>query len=162
MPTIVTVENKDKLKGEPFFANAENGDIALMFVKAMRAILYRPSENKIIEVGIYNVAPVAMSTINVATTSVKATVTIRNGTSISGLANLVAKRIILNEDIKVAFVGNAVKRTYLKTIIIDITGKNTKIVSELAKFLGATVTKLPVGESKSKSDILIIAGKDMK
>jgi hypothetical protein len=49
-PTLATVTNVEKLKDQPFFANAQNGDKALVYSKAGKAILYRPSTNRIIEV----------------------------------------------------------------------------------------------------------------
>ncbi|TAL51407.1 hypothetical protein EPN81_00010 [Patescibacteria group bacterium] len=48
-PLINTVSEVEKLKGEPFFAKAQNGDKVLVFSK--RAILYRPSVDKVVEVG---------------------------------------------------------------------------------------------------------------
>ena len=49
-PTIATVTDLSKLQGQKFFAHAEKGDIVLMYAKAQKAILYSPSQNKIIEV----------------------------------------------------------------------------------------------------------------
>lgn len=48
-PTMATVSNKEKLKSQPFFENAENGDKVLVYTKAQQAILYRPSTKKVIE-----------------------------------------------------------------------------------------------------------------
>lgn len=49
-PTVATILDTSKLKGQSFFNNAQNGDKLLAFTKAMKAVLYRPSTNKIIEV----------------------------------------------------------------------------------------------------------------
>jgi hypothetical protein len=50
VPQIATVLDKDALKDQAFFLNSENGDKVLIYSKAMKAVLYRPSTNKIIEV----------------------------------------------------------------------------------------------------------------
>ena len=48
-PTIAAVSDAAKAKKQSaFFANDENGDKVLMYVKAGQAILYRPSTNKIV------------------------------------------------------------------------------------------------------------------
>jgi len=54
-PTVATVTDASKVKDQPFFANAQNNDKVLIYQKAAKAILYRPSENRIIEVGAVNI-----------------------------------------------------------------------------------------------------------
>ena len=49
--TIATVTNVETLTSQPFFANAQNGDKVLIYKNAKKAYLYRPSINKIIEIG---------------------------------------------------------------------------------------------------------------
>jgi len=49
-PTIATVTDKEKLPPQPFYARAEKGDKILLFTKARKAYLYRPSRDKLIEV----------------------------------------------------------------------------------------------------------------
>lgn len=49
-PTLATVTDREKLTGQDFFANAQNGDKLLVYPKAQKAILFRPSTGKIIEV----------------------------------------------------------------------------------------------------------------
>ena len=48
-PTVATVLDKEKLKDQPFFVKAENGDKLVVFAQNKKALLYRESSNKIIE-----------------------------------------------------------------------------------------------------------------
>jgi cell division protein FtsL len=48
-PTIAIVKNVSQLKSEAFFDSAQNGDYLIVYAQAKKAILYRPSDNKIIE-----------------------------------------------------------------------------------------------------------------
>lgn len=54
-PTVATVEDKTKLSSE-FLRAAENGDKLLLFKDAKKVILYRPSIDRIIEVGPISIA----------------------------------------------------------------------------------------------------------
>lgn len=54
-PTIASVVDASKLSGQAFFANAQNGDKVIMYAQAKKAILYRPSTDKIIEVAPINI-----------------------------------------------------------------------------------------------------------
>jgi hypothetical protein len=49
-PTVATVSDANALRDQPFFAYAEAGDQVLIYTKAKKAILYRPSLNKLVEV----------------------------------------------------------------------------------------------------------------
>ena len=48
---LATVTDITKLKSEKFFTNALNGDYIVLFPSVMKAVLYRPSINKIVEIG---------------------------------------------------------------------------------------------------------------
>ncbi len=54
-PTVATVSDSDKLKDQQFFKNAKTGDKVLIYTSTKRAILYRPSEHRIIDVGAVNI-----------------------------------------------------------------------------------------------------------
>jgi len=51
-PLIATITDKEKLREQVFFSKAQNGDKILFFMNSPKAILYRPSVNKIIEVSL--------------------------------------------------------------------------------------------------------------
>lgn len=56
-PAIVTVVDKSKIQNIPFLQrSAKNGDKVLVYSKAKKAILYRPSEKKIVDVGPVSIA----------------------------------------------------------------------------------------------------------
>ncbi len=54
-PTIATVVDAAKVKTQAFFTNAQNGDKVLLYSKSGKAILYRPTTNKIVEVAPINI-----------------------------------------------------------------------------------------------------------
>lgn len=51
IPTIATVTDAEKIRNQPFLMKAENGDKVIVYSNAKKAILYRPSIDKIVEVG---------------------------------------------------------------------------------------------------------------
>lgn len=67
VPTIATVSDLEKLKGQAFFAKAKVGDKVLIYQKASRAYLYDPVANKILEV-----APITLGSGTVPATKVSA------------------------------------------------------------------------------------------
>lgn len=54
-PTLATVADPTKLKDQAFFTNAKVGDQVLIYTQAKKAILYRPSTNKIVEIAPVNI-----------------------------------------------------------------------------------------------------------
>ena len=57
-PTLATVSDPEKLKSQPFFANAQIGDKVLIYTASKKVILWRPSISKIVEISGLNVSPV--------------------------------------------------------------------------------------------------------
>ena len=75
-PTVATVTDPEKLKDQPFFANAKNGDKVLIYTTAKKAILYDPNLNRIVEVAPLSLganAPTTGATTPPATTGTKPT-----------------------------------------------------------------------------------------
>jgi len=161
-PTVATIADKEKLKDQPFFAKAENGDKILAFTKAMQAILYRPSANKII-----NVAPILIDQTagveeNKPTAQIPSGLKISyyNGTETVGLSGQAEKAVkTAYSNYQTAALGNASKKDYTETLVIDLSGTHAKEAGEIASLLKGRVSFLPEGESKPDADILIISGK---
>lgn len=57
-PEVRTVVDINKVQINPFFEKAKNGDKLLLYLVAKKAFLYRPSINKIINVGPLTANPI--------------------------------------------------------------------------------------------------------
>ncbi len=66
-PTIATVTDTNALKGQPFFENAKVGDKILIYIKAQKAILFDPSEDKVVEIAPIDTSEISTTTATAAT-----------------------------------------------------------------------------------------------
>ena len=160
--TVATVSDTTKLQGQTFFAKAQNGDKVLIYPKSGIAILYRPTTDKIINVGPVNTQSDTSQSITsasqAATTSVK--IALYNGTQTNGLTKKVEESLATLNSLKTTVTAKAnAANNYADSVVVDLTGKNAQTAKQLATFAKGKVTSLPSGEVKPEgADILIILG----
>ena len=161
-PTIAKVSDITKLQGQPFFQKAKNGDYVLIYSKSEEAILYDPTENKIVQIGPINInqSSPQQAALGAQTKAQPLRVVIENGTIVAGLAKKTELELSQKmPEVNVVADANASSSAYNQTKIIDLTGNNAASAGQLATFLNGTVTSLPTGEVKpANADILIILG----
>jgi hypothetical protein len=58
LPTVAKVADASQLANQPFFMNARTGDDILIFEKAEKAILWRPSVRRVVEVSSLVASPI--------------------------------------------------------------------------------------------------------
>lgn len=177
-PTVAVVSDINRLKDQQFFSSGQNGDVVLIYMNSKKAILYRPAEKKIVEV-----APVNLSNDNQASVAgtqsvtqpnpdavvqasptpapVTGTFALRNGTTITGLARTFEGQLTQEfPGVTVNERGNAVRRDYTSTTIIDVKGTKSAEATQIAEQLGIQTGSIPEGEITTTADFLVIIGSD--
>ncbi len=141
-PDVATVKDKEALKKQyPFFDQAENGDIVLIYKEAKLALLYRPGTKQLVKVGPVN---------------------IESGLSIRTVGSAGERATVekLLSDNKLTFsTGGEAKTDISGVLVVDLSGKNGEQAKKVAEVVKGTVGSLPAGEEKPTDvDILILAG----
>jgi hypothetical protein len=184
-PTLATVTDKDKLAEQPFFQRAENGDKVLIYANSGRAILYRPSTKKIVDVTTVNINQPTPATASDTTTSQttkaapvtaampesnmpntvekvvvqKTSIALYNGSTKIGVTNTLEDEIKTKfSDVEVIAKEKAAKNDYQGNLVIDLSGTHTELTQKLAENIGGTVGTLPANETKPAADILVVVG----
>jgi len=170
-PTLATVTDREKLADQTFFLKAENGDKVLIYSNSGKAILYRPSTKKIVDMTSVNVnqptqeatpqsqaeaTPPAQPAEEAAPAVVR--VALLNGSQTVGITNVVENQLKgIMANAAVVSKDNAKKNDYVKTIVVDITGKNGESAAKIAQSFQGEVGSLPAGEvAPSDADVLVI------
>lgn len=190
-PTLATVTDREKLSGQAFFASSQNGDKVLLYQEGKKAILYRPSTGKIVNVAPIGVqaptqaeqeaAPSPVDSETVAGTETTndeapaeatapeavipaepARVALYNGTKKVGLTGTYEKELLSEDAASYGIVlkESAVKTDYEKSVVVDLSGKQSVRAAQIAEKLGVSVEALPEGETAPDADILVILGAD--
>ncbi len=177
-PTLATVTDREKLTDQPFFRKSENGDKVLIYTNAGRAILYRPSLGKIVDVTAINVqeqstaapeenvaveSPAQEEAVSTPEVILNGPVKIAflNGSTKTGVTQSAEDKILAAFPEGVVVVGKekASKNTYQGIIVADISGKASARASEIATTLGGTMSAFPAEELvPGEADIVVIIG----
>lgn len=140
-PEIAIVKDKEALRQNPFFEQAENGDFVVIFRDAKLALLYRPGEDRLVKVGPLNV----QDTTNIGVIGQEA--------DRRAVTEKLAKNQLVATDKGVA------KGATTGILVVDLAGDKEQEAAKLAEIVGGKVGALPAGEEKpSDVDLLIIAG----
>lgn len=141
-PVVLTVTDKTKVQQE-FLSRAENGDQVMLYYQARKAVLYRPSENKVIATGEFTPPPAKVFLRGGNVPPGRLAETEKNIKALPGF-------ILVSQDKSTT--------SYPRTIVVDVSKRYASSVEELARTLGADVASLPPGETAPEADILVIVG----
>lgn len=164
-PTAATVSDVEKLRDQPFFARALNGDKVLIYQGAKKAILYRPSTHKIIDVAPVNLGEPESPEVTVSPTPEPdpkhpISIVIWNGTTTTGLTRQGESSLSNIEGIEIKERDNAANKDYEQSLVINLGNVSNEKVQEVASVLNADISGLPQGENAPDADLLIILGQD--
>lgn len=145
-PTLATVQDKDKLKDQPFFAMAENGDKILIYTKSKKAIIYRTKDNKLVNVGPIVIDPKSLPQIAL----------VDSGGDVNATVKKLADKF--TDAIAISSSTSAKSKSSVKqTTVLDLTGKAGELAAQIAKEIGGTVSNTyPAGEAVPEGSNIVI------
>lgn len=160
-PTLATVTDLDKLSDQPFFANAQLGDKVLIYIKNQKAILYRPSENKIINLSTIETEGKAAGTstkrpaakeeaeyVQIAVYYVK-----KDDAKLKALQDKLKTILPTSSIVTREKAGNT---DYSSILVVDLDDSRREVTEKIATAIKAKVGFLPLGEVRPAAHILII------
>jgi len=161
-PVVATVTDKEKLKDQPVFAKAENGDKIVIYAKAQKAYVYRPSLNVLVDVIPVNIGNTG-ATLEGVSKQNPLTLALINGTKSAGLAVELEKRIKDRnfEGVSVVVKATGRRNDYPRSLVVDLTGKYKTQVEQLARILDADVAT-ESSETKPNANVMVIIGENFK
>ncbi len=153
-PTLAEVTDSKTIKDPVLAKSSKNGDQILFYTKSRLVVVYRPSINKIVLAGDLFADPAYSEADG-------ATVTVLDGNNNdSKTQGIVADIKRLYPNSVVSFGGKTVRSEFPKTIVIDNTSKKDNFRAALVQDIKGNLGVVPLSETKTDSDIMIIVGKD--
>lgn len=173
-PVLATVTDAEALIAQQaFFAGAVNGDQLLLFPKNLKAVIYSPSRNVIVNAGpieqdaksvVEDGEPPASLPAQSGLNEQNAlTIEVRNGTAKAGYALQIAEKLAASAGFTITKVTDASKNSYRNTVVFARTNKESEQskTEALVSALDASVIgSLPEGEKDTEADVLVILGKE--
>ena len=175
IPLVATVVDAAALEREqPFYDGVQEGDRLLIYGTSMKAILYSPQRDRLLNVGPVQVPgnltqeqigesettenDGEVQAMDTSTEDTRLTVDIRNGTDEAGAAAQLS--VELGDEYTVVTTRDAASDTYPRSLIVDQTnGARAEEVNALAQRVNATViATLPFEEVTSSADVILILG----
>lgn len=176
-PTLATVTGQEKLIDELFLEQAESGDKVLLYTEARRALLYRPSTGKIVDIMVIeneesdeiiptethgeSDAPAAAAPIPEESTEGPIKVVLLNGSTRVGVTQGAEEKLLsaFPEGFVIVAKEKAAQNTYQGMLVVDMSGKSATKVAEVATTLGGAVGPLPASETRLEGvDMVILIG----
>jgi hypothetical protein len=156
-PSVATVADEEKLGDQVFFNNAKKGDKVLIYTNAKKVILYRPSEDRVVEVGSVNI----QEEVEGESTEAQNRFVLLNGTQTAGLTNTMESDLIRAvPEAVIVSKANAANLDYEKSLLVNL-GASSDQAEQMADDLGIELVALPEGEKRPEdADFLIIVGSD--
>lgn len=142
-PVVALVADEQKFKEEyEVFTDAKKDDFLLLFEKAGLAVLYRPSDKKVIKT-----APLSIQNdIGIAL--------IGPAEQTAATEKLLGEKI--TSGIKV-LAKNTGKQGYASVVVVDVSGSNKTAADQIAGIVGGVVGTLPEGEAAPEgADIVVV------
>lgn len=162
-PILATVTDKEKLKEQPLFAKAENGDKILIYAKAQKAYIYSPSKEMLVDVVSVNIGG-SQTIITGMSADNPLNVALVNGSTTNGATNTLEQRIKDNNIVGLQVVSKATAKSsnYAKTLVIDLSGKWKTQTDQLAGLLNGQVATESAEIKPANADVMVIIGADFK
>lgn len=163
-PTIATITDQEKLKDQEFFKNAQNGDKVLIYAKAAKAILFRPSTSRVIEFAplIIDASQGGVETDQQTSQAEPVKIAILNGTTVSGLTNEYEGVLSQFSNLVITNKANAAKTDYTENLVVALNEDAVTAATAISeKIAGKVVDTLPEGEAKPEADVVVIVGKEL-
>lgn len=141
--TLVEQELENVKKSNEFYKDAVKDDVLIAYKNANTAILYRPSEKRIIKTGAYSEA--SLVKIN--------TVVQANPDKVKELEVLLQQKF--GKQINV-IPGSAPSISLQKGIVVDLSGKSAEDAKKIAAAIGYDISTLPSGMTPPENALFLI------